>query len=629
MDDIIVPNGFNFSTSNRISVSLGFFSNNDEPVSGITAKILDGPEAGNGHVIKTVIVPSNGVASFVMDIPSYLTKVVIGTNFVGFPYEVEAVIKNNTVNVKYGGRNPGKLQVITPYKPVGHTILQKKSSIPYSYRLGSWQINGLPNYLMATRETFSTQFLLNLNASLPSGLSVPVYNPQYLDASSRKQVIVKNPTDVFVTYIADGAAFYNSLFYYVYNKNNAPNSLSDIDSLYCIFPNAASAMRGGPINVGDKIKIGHFGADTVIGFALVTESWNATTHTVGSGSFTFLSDETLNPETNPSNQQHVALLHDISSDRFLLGFEDLNRDWGGDNDFNDIVIGITATQLCDLDTAAVVHTRNGSDADGDGAVDPWDEFPNDPTRAYTTYYPSRTSFATLAFEDLWPSKGDYDMNDLVVDYQYRYVVNAVNGIVDLHAKYYLRAAGGANSNGFAVEYPFNQSDVQSINSPFQLESANSKASVIIFTDAKAYIPAYNTFKGRELKLTDTFYVDMTMKTPQYFIAGTHNPFIYVNMPGYGRGHEIHLINHPPTSLAYVSTLGTKADASNPAIGKYYQTSTGLPFALEMIERFDYPAENNPIIDAYPNFANWAQSGGINHSDWFRNYGNNRVPDKIY
>ncbi len=57
------------------------------------------------------------------------------------------------------------------------------------------------------------------------------------------------------------------------------------------------------------------------------------------------------------------------------------------------------------------------DTDGDGIANTLDMYPNDATRAFDNYYPSKTVFGTLAFEDLWPGKGDYDMNDLVVDYQ--------------------------------------------------------------------------------------------------------------------------------------------------------------------------------------------------------------------
>jgi LruC domain-containing protein len=32
------------------------------------------------------------------------------------------------------------------------------------------------------------------------------------------------------------------------------------------------------------------------------------------------------------------------------------------------------------------------------------------------HFNSLASYGTLAFEDLWPSTGDYDFNDQVVDY---------------------------------------------------------------------------------------------------------------------------------------------------------------------------------------------------------------------
>jgi hypothetical protein len=41
----------------------------------------------------------------------------------------------------------------------------------------------------------------------------------------------------------------------------------------------------------------------------------------------------------------------------------------------------------------------------------------------------RTSFltaGTLAFEDLWPSTGDYDFNDLVVDYDFKIIKTIKN-----------------------------------------------------------------------------------------------------------------------------------------------------------------------------------------------------------
>ena len=58
------------------------------------------------------------------------------------------------------------------------------------------------------------------------------------------------------------------------------------------------------------------------------------------------------------------------------------------------------------------------------------------------------------WEDLWPNKGDYDMNDLVMDYNVVEVTNASLEIVDVINNFYLRAAGaGYLNNGFAIQYP--------------------------------------------------------------------------------------------------------------------------------------------------------------------------------
>ncbi|NLH53483.1 MAG: LruC domain-containing protein, partial [Bacteroidales bacterium] len=72
-----------------------------------------------------------------------------------------------------------------------------------------------------------------------------------------------------------------------------------------------------------------------------------------------------------------------------------------------------------------------ADADGDGVGDQDDEYPTDPFRAFNNYYPSSNGFATLAFEDNWPNKGDYDFNDVVVDYQLNRVTNSQNQLVEV------------------------------------------------------------------------------------------------------------------------------------------------------------------------------------------------------
>src|SRR5690606_13790273 len=68
------------------------------------------------------------------------------------------------------------------------------------------------------------------------------------------------------------------------------------------------------------------------------------------------------------------------------------------------------------------------DADNDGVEDSQDEFPSDPTRAFTSSYPTAGT-QKLAFEDLWPNQGDFDFNDMVIDSKVDYTLNADNELV--------------------------------------------------------------------------------------------------------------------------------------------------------------------------------------------------------
>lgn len=71
------------------------------------------------------------------------------------------------------------------------------------------------------------------------------------------------------------------------------------------------------------------------------------------------------------------------------------------------------------------------DTDGDGIPDDDDDYPNDAAKAFDNYYPNPSSYASYAFEDLWPNMGDYDFNDLVIRFRINPITNANNKVVEL------------------------------------------------------------------------------------------------------------------------------------------------------------------------------------------------------
>lgn len=279
---------------------------------------------------------------------------------------------------------------------------------------------------------------------------------------------------------------------------------------------------------------------------------------------------------------------------------------------------------------------NGSapvtDTDGDGVPDNTDEYPNDATKAYNNYYPSATGKATVAFEDQWPTLGDYDMNDVVVSYRYNVITNASNNVVSVNASYTLRADGGTFDNGFAVQFPVNRNSVSSV-SGATLESGQTKAVLKIVNNVHLVLNAWNTVVGAatadSVNYSVSFNVGGSVSLASFGL-GAYNPFIWNGSSGYGRGYETHLPGQLPTDLATTSLFGTLSDNTNVGANRYYVSKNGgLPWAISIPERFDYPIEKSDITGTYTKFATWVQSNGNSYTDWYKNLSGYRVANKIY
>jgi len=266
-------------------------------------------------------------------------------------------------------------------------------------------------------------------------------------------------------------------------------------------------------------------------------------------------------------------------------------------------------------------TPTVTDTDGDGVPDNLDAYPTDPTRAYNNYYPSSSGMATAAFEDQWPTKGDFDLNDLVISYRYNVVTNAANNVVQVTANYSLLATGGSLGNGFGVQFPISNSSVTGLTAG-TLEAGQTKAVVILFTNMRDEMAQWNTVPGvpqtPAKSYTFTFNVTNGPSISTFGLTG-YNPFIWNYGLGANRGREIHLWGHLPTDLANTGYFGTADDNSSPANNLYYVTKTGLPYAIEIpVTPFSYPTEGTDITKAYLHFGDWAQSNGTSYTDWYSN-----------
>lgn len=306
--------------------------------------------------------------------------------------------------------------------------------------------------------------------------------------------------------------------------------------------------------------------------------------------------------------------------------------------------------LCDQATITVTVTGGGggTDTDGDGVDDDDDDYPDDPDRAFNNYYPAGGN-GTLAYEDLWPGKGDYDFNDLVVDYRFNTVTNASNLVVEIYGTFIVKAFGASLENGFGFQFPNDNISTQDITvSGFDLqenyislagnglESGQSKPTVIVYDNAFNIMPhpgqgiGVNTEPTAPYVEPDTLNIYMDITDDIYTTAevdiSNFNPFIIVDLT---RGREVHLPDYPPTDLADPSYFGTYDDDSDPATGRYYKTQSNLPWAINIYESFEYPIEKREISTAYNHFVEWAESGGVNFQDWYQDNAGYRNDSNIY
>ncbi len=288
------------------------------------------------------------------------------------------------------------------------------------------------------------------------------------------------------------------------------------------------------------------------------------------------------------------------------------------------------------------------DTDNDGVVDSDDEYPTDSTRAFNNFSPAK-GLGTLAFEDSWPSKGDYDMNDVVVDYQFKNILNANEKLVETYATFVLKASGAGYNNGFGFQFKnntINQSDITvsgyflnadyiNLNSN-GTEANQSKPTIIVFDNAYSVLqhPGVGTGINTTMGLPYVNPVTLTIHiiyTPNSYNEGqldiSHfNPFIIINK---NREKEVHLADNSPTSLADLNLFGTQNDNSNAVQNRYYKTTNNLPWALNIYETFSYPVEKAPINEAYNHFIDWVISNGESYTDWYKDNTGNRNTNKIF
>lgn len=651
---------FDFKTTQSINVSVSTLNNANQPINGAHVKLFtknpinpDGTlKADNeSYLIYTGTTNSAGELQCSISPATTVDSLTVLVDQIGLPQLQTLKLSSSDVKFVIGGSSPSNIRAKSA-KQQNVTVLglPTPNLVNGWYTLGTWDNQGVPNYLSLPDDIIPNSLMSDLTATLPEYQSILKTHPTFLDGTNDGNVKLFQDAEVYLTFLHEGAGYTSTLAYYTYPTATPPTSVNDIKNRIVIFPNSSYMNSGGGLKSGNKVKLLYldpvtnkysniFPAGTSVGWVLHAMGWNGNIKS-DNPTYTYYSDYMFNPELDPTLRKHNVILNDEARKLLIVSFEDMRRDQGSDNDFNDVVFYATTNPLTAIQPNLYKSIGSQLDTDGDGVPDISDDYPTDPSRAHNNFYPSKGQNGSLAFEDLWPSKGDYDFNDLVVDYNFNQITNAQNQIVEVDAQITERATGTFYHNAFGIEFNTDPSNVVSVSGEHisknylniasnGTEAKQSKAVIIAFDDAWDLLTSYNTITGNPYSAPHVINLNIRFTkpiNPTTFGTAPYNPFIIINGT---RAKEVHLAGSAPTSLADLSLLGTGDDNSNITTGKYYMSNKYLPWAINIPVQFDYPAEKQDITKAYLNFNSWATSKGTTKTDWYVNKAGYRDATKIF
>lgn len=637
---------FDFNTVSETQINVLLEDNSGSALKGVKVSLWSVELNEKKSEIFKGFTNSSGQLRSAINLPNDLNEVIVETNYIGIPNNVMVPVMAGNVDFTYD--NGVLTSHVIQDQVSTNRIMESNFStnnLTFNY-VGSYNNQGVPDYLEPERDAISAVLLEYINASLPEKQPVPQYHPTFLANGRKTTLDIEETADVWVTFVHEGAGFRNAIGFYTYNTLTPPQSIDDISTVNVIFPNLSFAGSGGGLYSGDKVNIGQYDAGTSIGLVLMADGWDGTNsedyyHIV-------FADNILNPETDNNLKQHNVLLWDAENELFLIGFEDILRDhrpFRCDNDFNDAILFVTSNPVGAINTDNVnpIDRPGTLDSDGDGINDILDEYPDDPNKAYDSYYPSSITYGTFAFEDNWPDYGDYDFNDLVVDYQFKHILNGDNQIVQMDPTFKVRAIGAGYRNGFGFATNLLPSDVSSANGASLntgyvtnngngTEAGQTNAVFVVIDNVHDLFPTggfVNTEDGAEYFVPQEITMNINFSSPKsYSDIGTapYNPFLIVSG---NRQREVHLPGYMPTDKVDASLFGTLDDDTDVESGIYYRSKTDLPWAIHLPESFAYPKEKVDIRQGHLRFTDWSRSLGFSYMDWYRDQQGYRSNSHLY
>ena len=235
----------------------------------------------------------------------------------------------------------GSTEWILIAKGQGGTKILKRPQPGDYLPISSYNNKGVPDNM--TQVDICDNLLSDIFVTaLPENQDATVAHPEYFADDVPTNLFIEEAADVSISFVHEGAGYRNVLGYYYYNIDNPPASVDDITKLI-VFPNASAQGSGGGLLEGNTVElIGHFEANTVIGFFLNSNGWQNGNITEG------LAAHYTDFQFNVNGKQSVILNHS-GCDATVICFDD-QPVGSGDNDFNDAIFQINVDPPSALNT---------------------------------------------------------------------------------------------------------------------------------------------------------------------------------------------------------------------------------------------------------------------------------------
>lgn len=265
------------------------------------------------------------------------------------------------------------------------------------------------------------------------------------------------------------------------------------------------------------------------------------------------------------------------------------------------------------------------------------------------HFPYEGGWSTIMFEDQWPKNGDYDMNDLIVDFYIKQTYNIrTKKIAQIDIKYKIRAIGAMYRVGFgfllpAERIPGGLVRLEYSNGHGQEVWLNNRKELRLFINAKEVLnippnkflntthSSQSVHMAPQLYQMSLVYTSVNWSSQEYqqytpthrWQVAPYNPLMYVSRfdEPLDSGRRVHLKNYPiDRSRTNLNLFMTENDRSieynNINRLVTYQNSNGMPWAIYTNVRIPYyPIQKVDILRAFPNFQSWVTSNGLQHVEW--------------